>query len=287
MLDILQFTHYWVFAFLLLGGFVGFIAGLLGAGGGAIMVPMLTTFFLLMGIDTSKIVHLALGTSMTAIVLTSFASVRAHHRHGAIYWHLVRRIGPGTFIGTVLAVLLVGNFNPKILSLFFTVFVLIISYRLYQSTLSTDSESKNELFRDPEKSQKNVQACFPTGIFIGVISAIVSIGGGSLTVPYLTHFDISIRHAIATSSAIGFIISVSGTSMYFLLSLSSSQDFSSVPGSLGYVFLPAALCIGLVSLFTAKFGAAMAHRLPDRKLKRTFSILLILLSINMLIAVFS
>lgn len=287
MIDILQFSNFWLLGFLLLGAFVGFVAGLLGVGGGAVMVPILTTLFLWMDIEPSSIVHLALGTSMTAIVLTSFASAKAHHQHKAIYWSLVKRIGPGIVLGTALGVFIVGRIDAKLLSVFFALFVLIISFRLYRTTRVKNKQLTSPATTDAVQGSNNVQACFPFGAFIGLISALVSIGGGSLTVPYLVHFKVAIHHAIATSSAIGFIISVTGTCMYFLLSSGASGSFSNVPGAVGHVFLPAALSIGLVSLFTAKFGAAMAHNLPADNLKKICSVLLLLLGVNMLIAVFS
>lgn len=284
-----QFIELWFIAFSLLGAFVGFVAGLLGVGGGAIMVPVLATIFLWMGIDRANIVHLALGTSMMAIILTSFASARAHFKHQAILWDLVKKIAPGIVLGTIIGVIFVNQINAKVLSIFFAFFVLIISFRLYNSTRSNESilTNKNTKNNEVMNRGKDVKACFSAGMVIGLVSALVSIGGGSLTVPYLVHYNVLIRYAIASSSAIGFVISITGTVVYFFLSISPSTNFAPVPGAVGYIYLPAALCIGFVSLLTAHWGAALAHRMPAKQLKRVFAGLLLILSINMLVTVFS
>ena len=280
MLEI--YTHIdfiWLVSFLILGGVVGFLAGLLGVGGGAVMVPVLTSLYLAMGMNKESIVHLALGTSMMAIVMTSFSSAKAHYAHRAIRWDLVKIIGPGIVIGTALGVVLVGYVNAEVLSVFFALFVLVISYRLF---FSSNKKPNN----DNVEPDCSVPWCFPAGIIIGFVSALVSIGGGSLSVPYLHHFRIAINMAIATSSAIGFIISVTGSLTYLSISGIDGQINQDVFGAIGYIYLPAALCIGIASLFSAKYGAALAHRLPANNLKKIFAFLLIFLSINMLWTVF-
>ena len=269
----------WLISFLALGGCVGFIAGLLGVGGGAVMVPILTSLFLAMGIDKDSVLHLALGTSMVAIVITSFSSAKAHYKHKVIRWDITKLIAPGVILGTGLGIFFIGFINAKILSVFFSVFVLIISYRLFVSSRKKpDNNNKNVI--------DSVPLCFPAGLIIGFVSALISIGGGSLTVPYLLHYRISAKVAIATSSAIGFVISLTGSLSYLAISGLDTEINDSIPGAVGYIYLPAALCIGLSSLSTAKYGAALAHHLPEKNLKRIFSFLLAFLAVNMVWAIF-
>ena len=274
MLDFIMGNTWWLLSFLTLGACVGFIAGLLGVGGGAVMVPILTSLFLAMGIETERVLHLALGTSMMAIVITSFSSAKAHYKHKVIRWDLAKRLAPGVIIGTGLGIFFVGQINAKILSFFFSIFVLIISYGLFFSSRKNRTDNVKNVMNP-------VPWCFSSGLIIGFVSALISIGGGSLTVPYLSHYRIAVSVAIATSSAIGFVISVTGSLAYIALSGIDTLINEDIPGALGYIYLPAALSIGLASLSTAKYGAALAHYLPEQKLKRAFSLLLAFLAVNM------
>tara|TARA_R110002050_G_scaffold1244_4_gene8575 strand:- start:7141 stop:7944 length:804 start_codon:yes stop_codon:yes gene_type:complete len=261
----------WILVFLLLGCFVGFMAGLLGIGGGGIMVPVLTSLFLLQGVPVEHVVHLALGTSMASIIITSISSLRAHHAKGAVIWKVVKSMAPGIVIGTFLATLLVSYISSVYLALFFSLFMAYVAIRMFLNTAP--------------KPEKNISAhtdLFIAGSGIGAISAMVSIGGGSLTVPYLIRQNIDMKKAIGTSAAIGLPISIAGTLGYVI---NGWESYSIGNYTFGYVYLPAVLLISTASFFTAPYGAKLAHNLNITTLKKVFSILLIILSIKMLISI--
>jgi uncharacterized membrane protein YfcA len=261
----------WIIIFLLLGSVVGVMAGLLGIGGGGIMVPVLTTIFLLQGVAVEKVVHLALGTSMASIIITSLSSLRAHNLKGAIIWKVVKGMVLGILIGTFLATFLASYASTIYLALFFSAFMFYVSVQMFLNKKP-----------QPERELAGNTGLFFSGSGIGAISALVSIGGGSLTVPYLTWQNIDIKKAIGTSAAIGFPISMAGTLGYVLngWSNTSVENYT-----FGFVYLPAVLLISATSFFTAPIGVNLAHKLPVAILKKIFAILLIILSLKMLFSV--
>ncbi len=261
----------WILSFLVLGSFVGFMAGLLGIGGGGIMVPILTSIFLLQGVDADNVVHLALGTSMASMVVTSYSSLRAHNAKGAVLWKVVKGMAVGIVLGTFLATFLASYLSSLYLAIFFTVFMAFVSFQMFLNKKPR-----------PSRDLAGSAGLFAAGSGIGAISALVSIGGGSLTVPYLTWQNVEIKKAIGTSAAIGLPISIAGTLGYLVNGLGSS---SAEVYTLGFVNLPAVLLISATSFFMAPLGARFAHKLPVSILKKIFAILLIILSIKMLFAV--
>ncbi|OUS17798.1 hypothetical protein A9Q88_02305 [Gammaproteobacteria bacterium 50_400_T64] len=264
-------TPEWIAAFLLLGAFVGFMAGLLGIGGGGIMVPTLTTMFLLQGVPVEKVVHLALGTSMASIIATSLASMRAHHANGGVLWPVVKGMTPGIIVGTFLATFLAKYISSAHLAIFFAIFMGAVAVQMF-------------LNKKPKPSRELAggTGLLAAGSGIGAISALVSIGGGSLTVPFLTWQNIEIRKAIGTSAAIGLPISVAGTLGYLMNGWSNSTPENY---TFGFIYLPAVLLISAVSFFTAPIGARMVHRLPVPVLKKIFAVLLVVLGLKMLFSV--
>lgn len=264
-------TLEWIAIFALLGVVVGFVAGLLGVGGGGIMVPALTAIFLAQGVDVEKVVHLALGTSMACIVFTSIASLMAHQRNQAILWPIAKRIAIGVIVGTFLATFLAAKLNSQYLAIFFSVFM---SYVAITTFLKKPTEKNKQPISD--------QHLMFSGTGIGAISALVSIGGGSLTVPYLTANNIDIKKAIGTSAAVGLPIAVSGTLGYLINGWSNEYQ---QPWVYGFVYLPAVIIIAMTSFFTAPLGAKLAHSLPVSTLKKIFAVLLMLLSLKMLFSV--
>lgn len=263
----------WIAAYLALGAFVGFFAGLLGVGGGGIMVPMLTTMFALQGFPPEHMVHLALGTSMAAIVLTSVSSLRAHHAHGAVRWDIVQRIAPGVLIGTFLGTFVASSVPTRPLAIFFACFMAYVSVQMILNVKPK-----------PSRDLPGPLGLAGVGTGIGVISALVAIGGGSLSVPFMTWCNVAMKNAIGTSAAIGLPIALAGAAGYLI----NGWSTGGLPDwSLGYVFLPALVLISAVSMFTAPLGARLAHRLPVAMLKKIFAGVLILLSAKMLHTVFA
>lgn len=261
----------WILAFLVLGAVVGFMAGLLGIGGGGIMVPTLTTIFLAQGVPVEQVVHMALGTSMAAIVMTSFASMRAHHKKGAVQWDIVKVMAPSVVLGTFGATFLAASMKSAQLAIFFAVFMAYVSIQM-----AIDKKPK------PTRQVVGKGGLLGAGAFIGVISALVSIGGGSLSVPFLVWQNVDLKKAIATSAAIGFPLSIAGTLGYIVSGMLKADGSGLL---VGFVYVPAVILISLVSFFTAPLGAKMAHALPVGKLKKIFALLLMALSIKMLSSV--
>jgi uncharacterized membrane protein YfcA len=261
-------------AYIGLGLFAGFAAGLLGIGGGVVLVPMLTMIFTAQsGFRASEALHLALGTSMAVILFTSLSSLRAHHRHGAVIWRVVFQITPGILCGTLLGALLASHVPARPLGIFFALFV---GFNATQMILNLKPKAARELPGTP--------GVLVAGLGIGVLSALVAIGGGALTVPFLTWCNVKVQNAIGTSSAVGCPIAIGGTLGYIY---NGWDNALLPPGSLGYVFLPALLWIVPFSMLAAPLGARTTHRLPVATLKRVFACLLILLAARMLWKLFA
>ncbi|HRQ56214.1 MAG TPA: sulfite exporter TauE/SafE family protein [Azoarcus taiwanensis] len=267
-----MFFDPWWFSYLFLGAFVGFFAGLLGVGGGGIMVPVLTTLFVMQGFPMDKVVHLALGTSMAAIVLTSFASLRAHHRHGAVRWDIVRTITPGILVGTFGATFIASRVPSEPLAVFFACFMAYVSVQMLLNVKPK-----------PSRDLPGPVGMTAVGSGIGGVSALVAIGGGSLSVPFMTWCNVKVHNAIGTSAAIGLPIAIAGTVGYLVNGWSAEgmPDFS-----FGFVYLPAFVLLSVASVYTAPLGARLAHKLPVATLKKVFAGLLVALCLKMLHTVF-
>jgi uncharacterized membrane protein YfcA len=263
----------WWLAYPLLGAMAGFFAGLLGVGGGGIMVPILTTLFLAQGFAHEQVVHLALGTSMAAIMMTSVSSLRAHHAHGAVRWDVVRTITPGILVGTFAGTFIAAQIDTIALAVFFAVFMAYVSL---QMLLNIKPEPSREL--------PGPAGMTAAGLGIGGVSALVAIGGGSLSVPFMTWCNVRVQNAIGTSAAIGLPIAIAGTVGYLVNGWNAP---GTPPCTLGYIYLPALVLVSLVSVLAAPVGARLAHRLPVATLKKIFAGVLMLLSVKMLHGVFS
>jgi uncharacterized membrane protein YfcA len=262
----------WWLSYLVLGAFVGFFAGLLGVGGGAIMVPVLTTLYVMQGFPADRVVHLALGTSMAAIVPTSLASLRAHHRHGAVRWDIVRRTTPGILLGTLGATFIASRVASRPLAIFFAVFMAYVALQMLANVKPR-----------PTRQLPGAAGLSGVGVGIGGVSALVAIGGGSLSVPFMTWCNVKVHHAIGTSAAIGLPVALAGTVGYLV----NGWDSAGMPAlSLGFVYLPALVLVSAVSMHTAPFGAKLAHRLPVATLRKVFAGVLLALCAKMLHSVF-
>jgi uncharacterized membrane protein YfcA len=254
--------------YLALGAGAGVIAGLLGVGGGLIIVPVLALVFHGARMPESVIMHLAIGTSLATIVMTSSASVFTHHRHGTVMWRVFVWIAPGIILGAMLGSGLAARLHSDNLKLIFGIFELVIALQLLLDV----------------KPRASRRLAGPTGLgaaggVIGFISALLGIGGGTMTVPFLVWCNVSIHQAVGTSAAVGLSIALAGALGYVVTGLNDAA----VPAhSLGYVYWPALLCIAAASLLAAPLGATLAYHLPTTVLKRLFALLLAGLGIWML-----
>ena len=259
----------WYLAYIGLGLFTGFSAGLLGIGGGLVMVPALTMMFAAQpGFPVDEALHMALGTSMATILLTSLSSLRTHHQHGAVLWKVVRQITPGILLGTVLGTLLASQVPARPLAVFFTVFVCFVALQMILN-----------IKPKPTRQLPEAGGIFSVGLGIGSISALVAIGGGAFTVPFLTWCNVRIQKAIGTSAAVGFPIAAGGSLGYIY----NGWGHAELPAwSLGFVYLPALAWMIPPSMLMAPLGARLTHRLPVATIKRIFACLLVALATKML-----
>jgi uncharacterized membrane protein YfcA len=246
--------------YLAVGLIAGLLAGLLGVGGGLVIVPMLVFCFVKQDIQPDVIMHLALGTSLASIIFTSISSFMSHHRRGAVDWTIVKRIVPGILIGTFLGTFVASKLSTGFLKGFFCVFLYSVAT---QMILNKKPKASREL---PGNT-----GMFAVGSTIGVASALVGIGGGSLSVPFMIWCNVATHQAIGTSAAIGFPIAIAGALGYVINNLNAT---GLPPYSVGYVYLPALLFIVCFSVLTAPLGARLAHALPVDKLKRIFALFL-------------
>ncbi|SDH69079.1 sulfite exporter TauE/SafE family protein [Nitrosomonas sp. Nm132] len=263
----------WWLVYLLLGGTIGFLAGLLGIGGGLVMVPALTFIFTAQDFPPERILHLALGTTMATIVFTSLASLRMHHAHGAVNWWIVKYLSPGIILGTLVGSTLAGSLSTQALGI---IFVIFIYYAATQMWLKIRPTSSHVL---PGKVGMIV-----VGSLIGVLSSLVAIGGGLLTVPFLSMCNVKLQYAIGTAAAVGFPIAVAGTLGYIINGMLQAQSLPD--SSLGYVYLPALGWIAIASMLTAPLGARVTHSMQSATLRKIFVILLYFLGTKMLLNLF-
>lgn len=252
------------------GGLAGILAGLLGIGGGIIIVPVLAQVFMHQGVAPSVLMHVAIGTSLATIVITSMSSIRAHQRHGAIDWQVFRRITPGILIGAALGAVLAKHLAGDTLRIAFSLFMMLVATQMAFGNTAA-----------PHRSLPGRIGLFIAGGIIGCISSMMGVGGGSMSVPYLTWCNMAVRRAVATSAAIGLPIAISGSLSYMV---TGWQHADLPPWSLGFFNLPAFAGIVVASTLSAPLGAALAHRIDPKLLKRLFAVFLLLLGIRMLLS---
>ncbi len=254
-------------AFLVLGAFTGFAAGLLGIGGGMLLVPFLTMLLTSQGFPLEQIVKIAIATSLTTILFTSVSSVRAHARRGVVRWDIARTLAPGIVVGSVLGAQIASWLPGGILA---------IGFGLFVGTMATQM-----LTRKPTRADRTLPGgtgMVAMGGTIGVLSALAGAGGGFITVPFLTRANVRIHEAVATSAACGFPIALAGTIGY----VAAGWNVELPAGTIGYVYLPALAAVVTTSVLTAPLGAKTAHALSVDRLRRLFALLLYVLAAYMM-----
>ncbi|MFZ2449026.1 MAG: sulfite exporter TauE/SafE family protein [Methylovulum miyakonense] len=255
-------------ASLVLGLFAGLLAGLFGIGGGLVIVPVLAFFFKGQGFPPDITLLMAVATSLATIALTAVSSVLAHHRLGAVVWAKVSRLSPMIMVGAAAGAVVAKQIPADSLRLVLVAFLLYVGTQMAFQLKPKPGAVKQPLWLD-----------MGAATVIGLMSAIVGIGGGTLTVPYLVYGQLPMRNAVAISSACGLPIALAGTASYALL----GWDAANLPEwSLGYVSLPAFAGVGLTSMMTAPIGAKLANKLPAAQLKRYFSVLLWVMAAKLL-----
>jgi uncharacterized protein len=257
-----------------LGVVVGFLAGLLGVGGGMMMVPVLSYAFSQRGVESGLSVKMAIATSMATILFTSISSVRAHQRLGAVRWPIARNMAPGIVGGGLLAG--AGAFavlKGQGLALLFAAF---IGYNALQ--MMVDKKPR------PGRALPKPWVQAGVGAGIGFASALLGAGGAFLSVPFMTWCNVPPRHAVGTSAALGFPIALASTAGYVI---SGWQLPPALPGAVGYLYLPALFIVAVASMTLAPWGARTAQRINVLVLKRLFAVMLLALAGSMLQRAFS
>jgi uncharacterized membrane protein YfcA len=258
----------WWWAYLAIGATVGFLAGLLGIGGGMVTVPMLVFVFTAKGFPAEHMMHLSLATSMATIMFTSLSSVRAHHLHEAVDWPVARAMAPGIVTGGLAASLVAGFVPTRPLAVFFTGFMFYAATQMFF-----------EVKPKPSRQLPGAAGLFGVGAAIGGLSSVLAAGGAFLSIPFLARCNVPLKRAIGTAAANGFPIAVAGTAGYVLNGL----GVHGLPeGSFGFVYLPALALIVGASMPVAPLGARLAHRLPVKRLRIVFALLLLGLALRML-----
>lgn len=247
----------------------GVFAGLLGIGGGAIIVPALAFALELMGFDGDVVQHVAVGTSLAIIIPTGISSALSHHRRGAVDVRVLKLWAPVIVVSTLIGGLMAGWYSGDALRIVFGVMAIFIAANIvlpFQQQLIGHLSASGLTHR----------------IFaavVGYISALMGVGGGSLSVPTIAALGATMHQAVGTGAAIGVFIAISGTIGFVV----SGWNASGLPPlSVGYINVPALLLIGVLAALTAPLGAALAHRLDQKTLKRVFAIFLLAVGLNML-----
>jgi len=256
--------------YLALGAFAGTLAGLFGIGGGLVIVPVLIFSFGLQGFSPEIAAHMAVGTSLATIVFTSISSIRSHQKHSAIRWDIFRPMAVGIVAGALLGAWTASLISGPVLELIIGIFVILVGIKMLL-----------DVNPSPGRNVPGNKSLGAAGAGVGWASAIFGIGGGTLTVPYLSWCNVRMQQAVGTSAACGLPIAIAGA-------LGNAWTGWYVPAlpeySLGFIYLPALIGIIITSVLFARVGANLAHRLNAKVLKRVFAILLLLVGLRFLLS---
>ena len=258
---------------LALGVVAGFMAGLLGIGGGMLMVPVMTWMLVQRGVETGLAVKMAIATAMATITFTALSSVRAHHRLGTVRWDIVRSMAPGIVLGGLAAG--AGAFallKGRGLALLFAAFLGYMALQMLR-----DRKPR------PGRQLPGTGGRLVVGAGIGFVSALVGAGGAFMSVPFMTWCNVQARQAVGTGAALGIPIA-GGSTLGYLVSGWGLP--AALPGAFGYLYLPALVLVALASVSLAPLGARTAHRINVVVLKRLFAIMLLALAASMLMQAF-
>jgi len=255
--------------YLALGAVAGVLAGLLGIGGGLVLVAALVWLLPSQGVPAAMAVHVALATALASIVLTGLSSAWSHHRRGSVLWPTVAWLVPGVLVGGWLGSLLATQLDGGLLRAFIAIYC-------YLAALQLGLDWPRSRARRPDAPRGPAYTAAGSGI--GAISALVGIGGGSMTVPLLVWRGVRPVLAVGTSSACGVAIALASAAGY---ALHGPVDAALPPGSWGYVFLPAAAAIALASVLTAPLGTRIAHRISGQSLRWVFAVFLVLVGTSL------
>lgn len=254
----------------LIGLIAGLLGGLLGIGGGIFTVPAFLFVFYVFDFTDAYTIHVAIGTSLGAMIFTAISSTWAHFLKKGIQWNFLRYYSPGVITGTILGALIADSLPSRKLVIFFSLYIFF--FGVYFVILSLKRN-------DPYLIEKKLKTPYPmttagVGLFTGTISSILGVGGAPITIPFLTSHRVKLKHAISTSAFVSLLIGTIGSLSYLFFGLNNQVS----NGSIGYLYLPGMLITGTASVFSAPYGASLAYRLPTRILRAIFGIFLIVVS---------
>ena len=261
-----------------IGVVAGVTAGLLGVGGGLIIVPLLLFVFtsLSVPLPTEHHAHIAIATSLATIIFTAISAIIAQQRKGAILWEWFRLLLPGIIIGSFIGAIITTQIPHKPLIIIFCSFIVFVAYKMWPKKINSDNFQQDNDYTFPEAIPSLAHTI--VSLMIGIISAIIGIGGGTMTVPYLSQYlvpkTIPIKNAIAISSSLGLPIAIF-SSIGFIVQNYLDESVPNFYYSIGYIYMPAFILISLFAFISAKFGVYLSHRLDKTVLLRFFSVLLI------------
>lgn len=261
--------------FILIGCIIGLLAGLLGIGGGALIVPVVYYITEQQGVSSDLIMKMALGTSFSIIIMSTASSAWSHNKRGTLLWKQIPYLGTGSAIGVILGSFVVNMLSNTFLQIIFCIF---LAYTIY--SLLAPKKAHSEIQATP-----NIPLSYFVffGLIIGFLSSFIGIAGGAITVPILIALGYEMRKAIATSAMIGVILSTFGSISYIY----NGWGVEGLPDySLGYVYLPAFAGIAFMSIITAPIGVKLSYKLPVARIRQIFALFLTIILIRMLSSFF-
>ncbi|WP_150047348.1 MULTISPECIES: sulfite exporter TauE/SafE family protein [Methylomonas] len=256
------------FACMLLGVLAGVTAGLFGLGGGVVIVPLLNWLLIAQGFAVEHTLLISVATSLASATLTSLSSVATHHKLGNILQPRVAALAPALFVGASLGALIAHYLSATLLRWLFVCYLIVTGKRLLSAPPANTQPIRTTRLLD-----------ILAGTSIGAVSALLGIGGGTMTVPYLAACGTTMKQAVGTSSACTLPIAYSAAFSYVLLGWGNENAANG--RFWGYVYIPALFGIASTSIFSAPVGAKWAHRLPADTLKRYFGVTLLLIAVKM------
>ena len=258
-------------AYLAIGAATGFFAGLLGIGGGTIIVSSLALMFAAQAFPAPYVMHMAIGTSLAAIMAGAWASFRTHHRHRSVDWPAMRAMVPGTLVGVGAGAVLARAMDTAMLK---ATFLAIMALIIAQMVLNLRPKATRPL--------PGTLGMTLAGIVTGVSSSLFGGGAAAVGVPFLTWCSMGIHRAIGTVAALGFPVAIAGATAYAIAGYGAA---GLPPWSVGFVYVPAFVGISLTSVLVAPFGARLAHKLKGPTLRRIFAVFLVAIGVKVAISV--
>ncbi len=250
-----------VIGFVIIGVIAGLLSGLLGIGAGVITIPCLLLIFNKIGIPPLAIMHLAIGTSLAAMVFNTLSASYSHYKREAILFNIVKPMGMGIVIGALFGAIIARFLSSYFLQILFGIFETLLGIRYLLPKPKITKEKKLPAF----------WTLSTIAVAVTTFSTMLGIGGGMINVPILTHFNVPMKKAIGTSAALSFLISLFGATFFLFIGVHTIK----VHESIGYLYLPAFIIISIISFFAAPYGAKLAHRLKTIVLKKIFGLALL------------